>query len=77
MSVEVKIGIENTARELSLSSAEAADKVYAAVTAALAAADGVLELTDDKGVRILVPAGKISYVEVGSSESRRVGFGAT
>ncbi len=75
MSVEVKIGIENTARELSLTTAGGADDVYEAVTAALGGT-GVLELTDEKGSRILVPAAKIAYVEVGSSESRRVGFGA-
>ncbi|GAA4756644.1 DUF3107 domain-containing protein [Gordonia alkaliphila] len=77
MSVEVKIGIENTARELSLSTTEKADKVYKSVADALATGEGVLELTDEKGSRVLVPASKISYVEVGSSESRRVGFGAS
>lgn len=75
MSVEVKIGIENTARELAVTSPDGADAVYEAVSAALGGT-GVLELTDEKGSRILVPAAKISYVEVGTSESRRVGFGA-
>lgn len=75
MSVEVKIGIENTARELSLTSKDSADKVYKAVTAALGG-EGVLELVDEKGSKILVPAAKIAYVEVGSAENRRVGFGA-
>lgn len=76
MSVEVKIGIENTARELSLTSKDGADEVYKAVAAALAAGDGVLELTDEKGHRVLVPAAKVAYVEVGTTENRRVGFGA-
>lgn len=76
MSVEVKIGIENSPRELSLTSKDGADKVYKTVTAALASGDGVLELTDEKGSRVLVPSAKIAYVEVGSAESRRVGFGA-
>ncbi len=76
MSVEVKIGIENSPRELSLTSKDGADKVYKAVSAALASGDGVLELLDEKGSRVLVPSAKIAYVEVGSAESRRVGFGA-
>ncbi|UQE74310.1 DUF3107 domain-containing protein [Gordonia sp. PP30] len=74
MSVEVKIGIENTARELSLTSKESSDSVHKAVSDALADG-GVLELTDDKGSRVLVPVGKIAYVEVGTAENRRVGFG--
>jgi NAD+ synthase (glutamine-hydrolysing) len=45
--------------------------------AALAGAgtSAVLALTDDKGKRILVQAGKISYVEIGAADVRRVGFG--
>ncbi|AVM01432.1 DUF3107 domain-containing protein [Gordonia iterans] len=76
MSVEVKIGIENTARELSLTSKDDADAIHKAVADALANGAGVVELTDEKGHRILVPAAKIAYVEVGTAESRRVGFGA-
>jgi len=76
MSVEVKIGIENSPRELTLVSKEAEAKVYKTVAAALDGSAAVLELTDDKGVRVLVPAAKIAYVEVGSTESRKVGFGA-
>lgn len=76
MSVDVKIGIENSPRELALTTAEQADEVYAAAERALAGTDPVLSLTDDKGSRVLIPAGKIAYVEVGSAENRRVGFGA-
>jgi hypothetical protein len=35
----------------------------------------VLTLTDEKGRRILVPADKVAYVEIGEMEARRVGFG--
>jgi hypothetical protein len=34
----------------------------------------VLALSDTKGREILVPFNKISYVEVGESSDRRVGF---
>ncbi|MFM8868563.1 MAG: DUF3107 domain-containing protein [Candidatus Nanopelagicus sp.] len=34
----------------------------------------VLALTDSRGREILVPHNKISYVEVGESADRRVGF---
>ena len=76
MSVEVKIGIENTARELTVTSKDSQDKVYKAVAAALDGSASVLELTDEKGAKVIVPVTKIAYVEVGSAESRKVGFGA-
>ena len=75
-SVEVKIGVTDSARELVLTSTQTPDEVEAQVTAALAA-DGpaVLALTDDKGRRFLVQSAKIGYVEIGVADSRRVGFG--
>lgn len=76
MSVDVKIGIENSPRELAFTTADKADEVYKAAQRALDGTDSVLALTDDKGARVLVPASKIAYVEVGSAENRRVGFGA-
>lgn len=46
------------------------------VTAALSGEGaGLLSLTDDKGRRILVQASKITFVEIGAADSRRVGFG--
>jgi hypothetical protein len=34
----------------------------------------VLKLSDDKGTVYVVPAAALAYVEIGSEESRRVGF---
>ncbi|MCF8587095.1 DUF3107 domain-containing protein [Gordonia liuliyuniae] len=76
MSVEVKIGIDNNPRELAVTIPGTSAEVNAKVSAALDGTDAVLELVDEKGSRMLVPSTKIAYVEVGSSESRRVGFGA-
>jgi Protein of unknown function (DUF3107) len=73
--VEVKIGVQNAAREIVLESTLSPEEVEKAVSAALAK-DGVLALTDDKGRRVVVPAGKIAYVEIGEQIERRVGFGA-
>ena len=36
---------------------------------------GLLVLFDDKGGKVMVPADKIAYVEVGTGPGRRVGFG--
>lgn len=73
--MEVKIGVQNAAREMVLESAQTPDEIAAAVQAALSAG-GVLTLEDAKGHRILVPADRLAYVEMGPPASRRVGFGA-
>ena len=73
--MEIKIGIQNTPRELNLESNQTAAEVEAAVAAALKEG-GVLTLVDDKDRKVLVPADKIAYVEIGEPTGRRVGFGA-
>jgi hypothetical protein len=74
--VEVKIGVQNIAREIILESSQSADEVSAAVTAALSGDSGVLTLTDEHGRQVIVPTDKLAYVEIGEPEARRVGFGA-
>jgi hypothetical protein len=73
--VEVKIGVQHSARELSLESSLDADEIEQAVTTALTGKSGLLVLTDDRGRRVLVPADRLAYVEIGEPTSRRVGFG--
>ncbi len=73
--VEVKIGVQNAAREIVVESTLSPDEVEKAVAAALSK-DGVLTLTDEKGRRVVVPAAKLAYVEIGEPIERRVGFGA-
>jgi Protein of unknown function (DUF3107) len=72
--VEVKIGVQHAPRELVLETNDTADTLEEALKAAIDHG-GVFALTDDKGGRILVPADKVAYVEVGGNEVRRVGFG--
>ena len=56
--------------------AEVEDLVKAALAeAGTPGGSAVLALTDDKGKRILVQASKISYLEIGAADVRRVGFG--
>ncbi|CAJ1501580.1 DUF3107 domain-containing protein [[Mycobacterium] kokjensenii] len=73
--MEVKIGVTDSARELVINSAQTPDEVEKLVGAALGEAAGLLSLTDEKGRRFLVQAAKITYVEIGVADSRRVGFG--
>ena len=73
--VDITIGVQNQAREINLESDATADEVAQRVTAAVT--DGVvLELVDTKGRRVLVPSAAIGYVEIGTEEPRKVGFGA-
>jgi len=74
--VEVKIGVQHVARELIIESSQTPDEIEAAVSAALKDDDGVLTLADERGRKLLVPAGRLAYVEIGEQVERRVGFGA-
>jgi hypothetical protein len=72
--VEVKIGVQYASRELVVQTASSGDEVQRILAAALADG-GVFVLADDKGGKVLVPADKIAYLELGGTEPRRVGFG--
>ncbi|MEU3502611.1 DUF3107 domain-containing protein [Streptomyces hundungensis] len=74
--MEVKIGVQHAPREIVLESGQSAEEVESAVADALAGKAQLLSLTDDKGRKVLVPADKIAYVEIGEPAVRRVGFGA-
>jgi hypothetical protein len=74
--VEVKIGVQHATRELVLESEQSPDEVQAAVASALSGKSNLLQLVDEKGRRILVPADRLAYVEIGEQSSRRIGFGA-
>jgi hypothetical protein len=74
--MEVRIGVQHAARELVIESAQTQEEVEAAVSAALTGDSGLLSLSDEKGSRVVVPADKLAYIEIGEPESRRVGFGA-
>lgn len=75
--MEVKIGVSDSPRELIVNSEQTPDEVEALVTGALGGEGGVLALTDDKGRKFLIQAAKVTYVEIGPSDSRKVGFAAS
>ncbi|WP_250286910.1 MULTISPECIES: DUF3107 domain-containing protein [unclassified Frankia] len=74
--MEVKIGIQNVGRELIIESGQSPDDVAQAVTDAIRSDLGLLTLVDEKGRRVVIPIGKLAYVEIAEAETRRVGFGA-
>lgn len=74
--MEVKIGVQHASRELVLESEQSPDDVQQAVSEALSGKANLLTLVDEKGRRVLIPADRLAYVEIGEESSRRVGFGA-
>ncbi len=72
--MEIKIGIADSPRELTVSTADSPDQIEALVNEALRTTQGLLTLIDDKGRRYMVPASRVAYVEIGPPDSRRVGF---
>ncbi|GAA1352116.1 DUF3107 domain-containing protein [Streptomyces beijiangensis] len=74
--MEVKIGVQHAPREIVLESGQSAEEVERAVADALSGKAQLLSLSDDKGRKVLIPADRIAYVELGEPAQRRVGFGA-
>lgn len=72
--MEVKVGVADTARELTINSSQTPEEVESLVSAALKDSTGTLALVDDKGRRYLVPSVRVAYVEIGTADSRKVGF---
>lgn len=71
--MEVKIGIQQAQRELSVETDETAEQVQQQIATAVESG-GVVTLTDTKGRTVLVPAAKLAYVEIGTSTVGTVGF---
>jgi hypothetical protein len=71
--MEVKIGVQNASRELTIDPTLDAEGVQKAVTEALQEG-GVFVLADSKGRRVVVPGEKLAYVDISTSVTGQVGF---
>jgi hypothetical protein len=74
--VEVKIGVAESPRELTVSSALTPDEIEKLISEALQNTQGVLSLVDDKGRRVIIPVARIAYVDIAAVDVRKVGFAA-
>lgn len=73
--MDVKIGVLHTPRELSVDTDMTAAEVEEAVEKALSSTGpSSLQLTDEKGRKVIVPANLVAYVEIAPETVRRVGF---
>jgi hypothetical protein len=72
--VDIRIGIINSPREINLESSQSSADVEAVVTSAIESEAKFFRLVDQKGNVYVVPLATFGYLEIGSEESRRVGF---
>lgn len=70
---EIRITVTDQAREISIETNVERDEVRDLVEASLKSA-APLVLTDTRGRQFIIPATKISSVEIGDISERRVGF---
>lgn len=75
--MDVKIGVTDSGRELTVTSTLQPDEIQTLVGESLKDPKGTLVLVDDKGRRVIVPSARISYIEIAASDNRRVGFAAS
>ena len=72
--MEVKIGVQNVAREIVVESEQSPEEVETLVTKALTGG-GLLSLVESSGRRVIVPVATIGYVDLGAGKKSSVGFG--
>jgi len=72
--VDIRIGIANSPREIAFESSQTAEQVQKIIADALENDAKFVTLADDKGKIYVVPSVSLSYVEIGSESSRRIGF---
>lgn len=72
--MEIRIGITNSGRELSFESSQSASEIEKTIADALGSEKSYFTLTDDKGRVYIIPTAGLAYVEIGSEETRRIGF---
>ncbi|CAB4575002.1 unannotated protein [freshwater metagenome] len=71
--MEVRIGVQNSSREIVFETTATADEITKEIESAVKN-KSLLSLVDEKGRKILVPGESLAFVEIGASEQRRVGF---
>lgn len=72
--MEVRIGVQHTAREIVIDSGAPPEEVEQDVAAALESG-GLLTVRDERGRKVIVPADRLAYVDISPQIERRVGFG--
>lgn len=77
--MDVRIGIAESPQVIEVELEDDADRdaLKSEVEAAIGGKSTILWLTDRKGKELAIPASKIGFVELGTSDAeRKIGFGA-
>ena len=74
VSLEVRIGVTDSPREISFQSAMAPEAIESEIIKALEQGVVALTLTDEKGRRFIIPTKSLAYAEIAAGDERRVGF---
>ena len=72
--MEILIGIRGNTRLLGFDVDMSENELMAKLNEVLPSTQGVLDLTDTKGQRTLVPAHAIGFVQIPAETKRHVGF---
>ena len=72
--MDIRIGIADSPREINFESSQSSAEIEKIVATALDTDAKFVSLKDDKGKLYIVPTAALAYLEVGSEESRRIGF---
>ncbi len=72
--MDIRIGIINSPREISFESTQSSAEIETVVSTALESGAKFFKLTDSRGSSYIVPTDSFGYLEIGTEESRRVGF---
>ena len=72
--MQIKIGIQNSGRELIIESEETVEAINQKIEKALADPASTLTLADEKGGTVIVPASALAYIEIAAEQPRKVGF---
>ncbi|GAA1801837.1 DUF3107 domain-containing protein [Nesterenkonia flava] len=74
--MEVRIGVQNVAREIVIDTDAKPEEIEQAVAEAVESSKPLLTLTDKREKKIVVPVSSIGYVEIGTDTKKTVGFAA-
>ena len=73
--MEIKVGIQHVNREIVVETSESAADIEESLANAMSE-ETFFSVTDERGRKVLIPAAKIAYVDLGEENARHVGFGS-
>ena len=73
--MEIELGIQNVSRPVNFTTNASADEVSETIAVAVKTG-AIINLTDDHGRHIIIPADALGYALIGSETKHAVGFGA-